>query len=121
MKNLLFISRPSPSGSGLAREALDAVLGASVYGQNLSLLFMDDGVFQLLKNQDPQKLQQKRLSANLSALPLYEVENLFVHSESLTMRGIDADQLIFSGEELTLLDNQQVAELMCRQDQLLSF
>src|SRR5690625_1703232 len=48
---------------------------------------MDDGVFQLLKNQDPQKLQQKSLSANLSALPLYEVENLFVHSESLTMRG----------------------------------
>lgn len=121
MKNLLFISRHAPYGTGIAREALDAVLGASAYGQNLSLLFMDDGVFQLLKHQSPQTLQQKSLSANLSALPVYEVENLFVHSDSLRRRGIDVDQLIFSGEELTLLDNQQVAELMRQQDQLLSF
>lgn len=121
MKNLLFISRRAPYGTSIAREALDAVLGASAYGQNLSLLFMDEGVFQLLKNQSPQTLQQKSLSANLSALPLFEVENLFVHSESLQRRGLGADQLIFSREELTLLDNRQVAELMRQQDQLLSF
>lgn len=121
MKNLLFISRHAPYGTSIAREALDAVLGASAYGQNLSLLFMDDGVFQLLKHQNPKELQQKSLSANLSALPLYEVERLFVHSESLSARGLTPDQLIFSGEELTPLDNQQVAELMRQQDQLLSF
>ncbi len=50
-KKLLFISRHAPYGSSLARDALDAVLASSAYDQQLSLLFMDDGVFQLLKNQ----------------------------------------------------------------------
>jgi tRNA 2-thiouridine synthesizing protein C len=121
MKNLLYISRHAPYGTGIAREALDAVLGASAYGQNLSLLFMDDGVFQLLKAQDPSKLEQKNLSANLPALPLYDVENLFVHIESLRARGLHADDLVLAPEHLKVVSTEQVAELIRQQDQLLSF
>ncbi|MDQ2075664.1 sulfurtransferase complex subunit TusC [Marinimicrobium sp. ABcell2] len=121
MKNLLFVSRHAPYGTGIAREALDALLGASAYGQNLSLLFMDDGVFQLLNAQNPSKLNQKNLSANLPALPLYDVENIFVHSESLRARALHADDLVLEPKLFKVISSQEVAELMNQQDQLLSF
>lgn len=120
-KKLLFISRHAPYGSGIAREALDAVLGAAAYGQELSLLFMDDGVFQLLKTQDPNSLGQKNLASTLPVLPLYEVENIFVHCESLRARAIKKDDLLFEPEQVRIIDSESVAELMAGQDQLLSF
>ncbi len=120
-KNLLFVSRHAPYGQSIAREALDALLGAAAYGQNLSLLFMDDGVFQLLKRQNPSKLPQKSLAASLPVLPLYEVENIFVHCESLRERAIHRDALVFDTGQIQVIDSQGVAELIAEQDQILSF
>lgn len=119
MKKLLFINRQPPYGSARAREALDAVLAASAYGQELSLLFMDDGVFQLLDRQDSQAIDQKNLARQLAALPLYGVTPIYVHRESLAQRGINPQSLAL--DELQLLTSTQVQALIAGQDQLLSF
>lgn len=118
-KKIMVISRQAPYGSSRAREALDAVLAAAVYEQELSLLFMDDGVFQLLKDQNASEIQQKNLAANLSALPLYGVEKIYVHCESLEMRKITTNDLVM--DELILVNNQDIPLLLQEQDQLLSF
>src|SRR5690554_7301836 len=75
-KRILLISRHAPYGSSIAREALDAVLASAAYDQQISLLFMDDGVFQLLAEQDPGSIGQKSFASMLSALPLYDVTNI---------------------------------------------
>lgn len=118
-KKLLFISRHAPYGSSIAKEALDAALAAAVYDQDLSLLFMDDGVFQLLQHQDPQSIAQKSFAAMLPVLPLYGIENIYVHQESLMLRGIPIDELVL--EQVQLIDNCAIGKLMAEQDQLLSF
>lgn len=118
-KKILVLSRHAPYGTGIAREALDTALAAAIYDQDLSLLFMDDGVFQLLKDQDSSDIVQKRISANLQALPLYGVEKIFVHCESLEMRKITTNDLVL--EEIQLLNNEQVSQLISEQDQILSF
>lgn len=118
-KKILFISRHAPYGSSTAREALDAVLAAAVYEQELSLLFMDDGVFQLLKHQEARAIGQKSLSASLPALPLYGVETIYVHCESLELRKITTDDLVL--DDIHMLNNQEVSQLLQEQDQLLSF
>lgn len=118
-KNILFISRHAPYGSSIAREALDAVLAAAAYDQTLSLLFMDDGVFQLLVNQDSSVIGQKSFASMLPVLPLYEVKNIFVHWESLQIRGITEQEL--SLDSVRIIDNRAVADLLAQQDQLLSF
>jgi tRNA 2-thiouridine synthesizing protein C len=118
-KKILFVSRHSPYGSSLAKEALDAVLAASAYDQDISLLFMDDGIFQLLNAQETTDIQQKNFAMMIPVLSLYDVHNVYVHQESLETRQILASELI--GNNIQVVDSAAVAELVDKQDQLLSF
>lgn len=118
-KKILIISRHAPYGSSIAKEALDAVLTTAAYDQDLSLLFMDDGVFQLLPNQQASEIGQKSFAAMLPALPLYEVENIFVHLDSLQARGITENEILL--DSVQILDSPAVSALLAQQDQLLSF
>lgn len=66
-----------------AREALDIVLAGGAFDLPIGLLFMDDGVFQLATHQDAKAVQQKDLSANLQALGLFGIDDVFACSHSL--------------------------------------
>lgn len=118
-RRLLFVMRHAPYGSTTAREALDALLATAVFGQDIGVLFMDDGVFQLLPGQAPDELPQKTLSSSLAALPLYDVEKLYVHAPSLEARGLRREDLAL--DNLVLLSSDEVARLFSEQDHLLSF
>jgi tRNA 2-thiouridine synthesizing protein C len=118
-KKLLFISRHAPYGSSLAKDALDAVLASSAYDQQLSLLFMDDGVFQLLIKQSPDEIGQKSFSAILPVLPLYEINSIYVHYESLLKRQITINELAI--DSVQIIDSAAICSLLAEQDQLLSF
>jgi len=99
-KSMLIISRQAPWAGPSAREALDIALAGGAFDLPLGLLFLDDGVFQLAAGQQPGALQQKDLSANLQALPLFGVEELFVSSRSLAERGLDEAALALPAERL---------------------
>tara|TARA_R100001377_G_scaffold69223_1_gene44532 strand:- start:4089 stop:4463 length:375 start_codon:yes stop_codon:yes gene_type:complete len=88
-KTITFISRSTPYGSGRAKACLDMVLSAAVFEQRINLVFMDDGVWQLQAAQQPKSIDAKDLSAALSALPLFEVSNIFAESEALSSRNLD--------------------------------
>lgn len=118
-KKILLISRQAPYGSSTAREAIDLALAASVYDQDIGILFMDDGVFQLLKNQQSQCIDQKNIASILPALALYGIENIYVHQESLDARTIRTNELIL--DNLQLLNNIDIGNLLNQQDHLLSF
>ena len=118
-KKLLFISRHAPYGSSLAKETLDAILAASAYDQTLSLLFMDDGVFQLLRTQESDEIAQKSFAAMLPALSLYDINNIYAHKESLQARQINKDEIIL--DSIKVIDTIAVRSLLAAQNQLLSF
>ncbi|WP_448108505.1 sulfurtransferase complex subunit TusC [Pseudomonas azerbaijanoccidentalis] len=117
-KSMLIISRQAPwSGPG-AREALDIVLAGGAFDLPIGLLFLDDGVFQLATKQDAKALQQKDLSANLQALPMFGVEELFVCADSAVQRGLDLGAL--SLEEAQALDAAEITALIDRYDQVIT-
>lgn len=119
IKKILFISRHAPYGSSLAKDALDAILVASAYGQDIALLFMDDGIFQLLPHQKAEHIEQKSFSSLLQALPLYEINKVYVHRESMEMRQITINDL--SLDNLQVIGSNEIAKLQSEQDHLLSF
>lgn len=85
----------SPPYSQLnAQEALDAILMSAAFDQTVSLLFLDDGVFQLKKNQIPSVLGRKSSSLSYEALEVYDVTRILVEDESLRARGLTTDDLI---------------------------
>jgi tRNA 2-thiouridine synthesizing protein C len=118
-KKILFISRHAPYGSPLAKDALDAILATSAYEQDIALLFMDDGVFQLLSSQQAEHIGQKSFSAQLQALSLYDIDKVYVHKESLEKRDITINDLSLG--QIQILDNSGVKTLMAEQDHLLGF
>jgi tRNA 2-thiouridine synthesizing protein C len=115
-KSLLIISRQSPwSGPG-AREALDIVLAGGAFDLPIGLLFLDDGVLQLAAGQNARTVQQKDLSANLQALPMFGVEALFYCTDSAVMRGLHDVSL----DEAQALDAEQITALIDRYDQVMT-
>ena len=87
-KSLLIISRQAPWAGPGAREALDIALAGGAFDLPIGMLFLDDGVFQLAPGQQPRSLEQKDLSANLQALPMFGVDELFASQHCLDQRGI---------------------------------
>ena len=93
IKKLLYINRRAPHGTIYAHEALEVVLIGAAFEQDVSLAFIDDGVFQLKKDQDTSDIHTKNFSKIYKALEMYDVEKLFVEKESLDKRGLTEDDL----------------------------
>lgn len=116
-KSLLLISRQSPwSGPG-AREALDIALAGGAYDLPISVLYLDDGVFQLV-DQNAARLQQKDLTANLKALPLFGVEALYACATSLAERGLTDARL--GVEPLRIIDDTEITALIDHHDHVIT-
>jgi len=117
-KSLLIISRQAPwSGPG-AREALDIVLAGGAFDLPIGLLFLDDGVFQLAPAQNAKAVQQKDLSANLQALSLFGVEDVFACGNSVKERGFAPSAL--NMDTVQLLEPEQLSLIIDRYDQVIT-
>ena len=117
-KNILVLQTQAPYGSSLARDGLDYVLTSAAYDQNISIVFMNDGVWQLKQNQAPSAIQQKSQLGAIEVLSLYGVESLFVCREDLTERGLPADNL---PDNVSLIERSDIRTLMDAQDSIIRF
>jgi tRNA 2-thiouridine synthesizing protein C len=118
VKKFMFVNRKAPYGTIYALESLEVVLITATFDQDVSLVFIDDGVYELVKGQQTKGIGVKNFSPSYRALEGYDVEKLYVDSASLTQRGLtEADLLV----PVELLDAQQMGELMAEQDVILSF
>ncbi len=118
VKKFLYVNRRAPYGTIYAQESLEVVLITAAFDQDTSILFMDDGVYQMKKNQDTTMTGMKNFSRTYRALEGYDIEKLYAAKESLEARGMTADDLVAPVE---VLDREQVVELMEEQDVIFGF
>ncbi len=113
VKRFLFLNRRAPYGTIYALESLEVVLISAAFDQDVSVVFMDDGVYQIKKDQDTEGVNMKNFSPTFRALEGYDVEKLYVEKESLEARGLTEDDLVVPVE---VLDSKALTELMNAQD-----
>jgi tRNA 2-thiouridine synthesizing protein C len=118
VKKFMFVNRKAPYGTIYALESLEVVLIAATFDQDVSLVFLDDGVFQLKKGQQTKGIETKNFSPTYRALEDYDVEKLYVEKESLDARGLTTDDLLV---DVTVLGSAEMGALMDEQDVVLSF
>jgi len=118
IKKFMFVNRKAPHGTVYALESLEVVLITAAFDQDVSLAFLDDGVYQLKKGQQTKGIETKNFSPTYRALEGYDVEKLYVEKESLEGRGLTEDDLLV---DVTVLGRHEMGELMNQQDVLLSF
>lgn len=108
-KTFTFISRSAPYGSDRPRLCLDAALATAVFEQTVNYLFMDDGVFQLLANQNADGISSKTLGNALETLELYGIDQVMMLKDSLASRHLSSGDLLFP---VQLLENAELRELI---------
>ncbi|MCO6413831.1 MAG: sulfurtransferase complex subunit TusC [Thiogranum sp.] len=118
VRKFMYVNRRAPYGTIYALESLEVVLIAAAFEQDVSLVFMDDGVYQIKKGQNTDAIGVKNFSPTYRALEGYDVEKLYVERESLESRGMTTDDLVVP---VQLVDKDQLAELMEEQEVILSF
>lgn len=117
-KKFLYVNRKAPYGTIYALESLEVVLIGAAFEQDVSLAFLGDGVFQLVKGQDTKALEVKNFSPTFGALEDYDVTKLYVEEEALLARGLSAADLVVPVE---VVSTERMAEIMEGQDVILSF
>ena len=118
VKKFMFVNRKAPYGTIYALEGLEVVLISAAFDQDVSLAFLDDGVYQLVKGQQTKGLEVKNFSPTYRALEGYDVEKLYVEREALEARGIREDQLLVP---VQVVSAGEMAELMEQQDVIIGF
>ncbi|WP_345291476.1 sulfurtransferase complex subunit TusC [Kangiella marina] len=107
-KSLSIIFNKAPYGTQSGRELLDIALMAAAFDMEICALFIDDGIYQLLRDQQPDILHMKNHSATFKALELYGIETVLVSSEDLRLRHLSTEQLMPVAEQAEPNKIQQV-------------
>ena len=132
VKKFLYLNRKAPYGTIYAWESLEVVLIGAAFDQDVSLAFVDDGVYQLTKGQDTGGIGMKNFSPTYAALGDYDVQQIFVEKESLEERGLSLDDLqhlVWEDEDedyaekdsIAVVSRAEMAKLMDESDVVFSF
>ncbi|MDH4233093.1 MAG: sulfurtransferase complex subunit TusC [Nitrospirota bacterium] len=118
VKKMMFVMRKAPHGTINPYEGLEVMLIVAAYDQDLSAVFLDDGVYAIKKGQDPKEIGVKDFSTTFRVLPGYGIEKIYVEKESLENRGLTVEDLLL---EVEVVDKSEVTKLMQEQDVLFPF
>ncbi len=117
VKRFMYVNRRAPYGTIYALENLETVLITAAFDQDVSMVFLDDGVYQLKKGQDTKAINMKNFSPTYRALDDYDVEKLYVERESMEARGLAADDFVVPVE---VVSSAELRDIMDRQDVVIS-
>jgi tRNA 2-thiouridine synthesizing protein C len=131
-KKFMFVNRRAPYGTIYALEALEVVLISAAFEQDVSLAFLDDGVYQLMKGQNTIGIGMKNFSPTYRALGDYDITKLYVERESLDERGLKPEDLMeitYEDEKedfaekpsIRIVSRAELTEIMAQRDVLLNF
>ena len=128
----MYVNRKAPYGTIYAWESLEVVLIGAAFDQDVALSFLDDGVYQLVKNQSTEQIGMKNFSPTYRTLGDYDIKTIYVEKESLEERGLSIDDLqhlIWEDEDedwaekdsISVVSREELGKLMEQQDVVLSF
>ena len=131
-KKFLYVNRKAPHGSIYALESLEVVLIGAAFEQDVTLAFIDDGVYQLMQNQDTSAIGTKNFAPTFRALGDYDVSQIYVEQESLELRGLSKDDLMpltYEDEDddwaekdsVHVVSSVELADIIEQQDVILNF
>ena len=128
----MYVNRTAPHGSVYAQEGLEVALIGAAFDQDVSMAFIDDGVFQIKSGQDTSATGMKNFSPAYQALGDYDISRLYVERESLEARGLNMDDLMpltWEDEDddynekpsIRIVDSDELAHIIAGQDVIFNY
>jgi len=115
-KRILLVIRHGNQGDATLKEALDMAMVSAAFGQSITLLFVEEGVYHWVKNQKTDFIGVKPYCKALEALALYDVDQVYLCQESLLAR-----QQSLSYDTVQSLGQSALIDLMERSDVIIDY
>jgi tRNA 2-thiouridine synthesizing protein C len=112
------LMRKAPYGTVYTAEGLRSLMGIAVFEADIDVVFIDDGVYALVKNQNPAKLDMKPLGNAFPGLTEFGVTRYWVHDVSLSERGLCAGDLVM---DVKIATGPQIADVLAQAGKVLPF
>ena len=95
-----------------ARESFDLIFALAAVDHQVSVIFSDDAVYQLVKATDSAELMIKDFRRSFKLFELYDIEDVYICAESLRQRQLQASELVL---DLQLLKSAELSQLLYTQ------
>jgi tRNA 2-thiouridine synthesizing protein C len=118
MEKVIVMLRKAPYGSVYSAEAFRTIMGIGVFEMDICVAFIDDGVYALVKDQHPEKLDMKPLGDGFPMLKDFDVNRFVVDEQSLQERGLTAEDLVLDAE---IVSSEQFAQIINEYGRVLPF
>jgi tRNA 2-thiouridine synthesizing protein C len=115
---LMVVFRTAPYGSIYSFEGLENVLIMGAYDQDVSVLFIDDGVLAIKKGMDNSSTGIKDFSPTFRALEAYDIEQIYIDKASMESRGLALEDLVIEPE---IIESDAVEKMMEEQKNFFMF
>jgi len=112
-RRTLFVIQTLPYANARANETLDLLLVAAAFDMAPSVLFIGDGVYQLVPAEHPESLDGRDVARAYQALPAYDVEQIFIDRASLLEASLENAPLTLSPK---WLERSEVRALIAAHD-----
>lgn len=110
--NIAVVVTNLPFDGIAARESLDLIFALAAVDHQVSVIFSDDAVYQLVKADDSAELMVKDFRRSFKLFELYDIEQLYICAESLRQRQLQASALVL---DLQVLESAEFSQLLYTQ------
>ena len=117
LTNFTFLARTAPYGNNRSNLLMDIALASSVFEQKSNYVFMDDAIYQLLRNQNADHIQTKTFGKAIEAIKIYGINNIYVFEKSLKERSVSLDELVLNPE---IINQKQLQKLIRNSENVIS-
>ncbi|WP_343182487.1 sulfurtransferase complex subunit TusC [Buchnera aphidicola] len=91
MKKIGIVFSHAPYGIGLGKYGVNFCLSMACYNSKIGVFFIGDGVFQILRYQQPDVILHKNYSLSFKMFSIFNIQKLYVCYDSLLSRGLNQD------------------------------
>lgn len=116
-KNIAILNA-SPTINESSKAALDVALIYGSFEQKTSLFYQGEGVWQLTQNQNMEQVNVKNFIKTMAALEFYDIEHIYVCSESLSERSLSQQ---FHIDNVQVLNREVFSEKLHQHHIILRF
>lgn len=113
IKKIMHVMRRAPHGTVYTYEGLEMILIMAAFEQDITVVFIDDGVYSLVKGQNTEDIGIKGFANTFRALDGYDVEKLYVDRVSMEERGLSEEDFVVDVE---VMSSDQIGKIMKEQE-----
>ncbi|MEE4246093.1 MAG: sulfurtransferase complex subunit TusC [Kangiellaceae bacterium] len=113
--NILITFNHAPYQSSFSNDSLDLALAMAAFDYQVTLLFINQGVWNLSNTNHPKHSGLKDFTRLFKGLDLYDIEEVFVEKSALEQYHLDINDLLC---DVDLLSPEQLGEFINRFDRV---